>query len=285
MSKLSGVITAIPTPLLKNEDVDVKGLCNVIDYVIEEGVSGIFVLGTMGEGTALLDSQKRLVVETAVKHIKGRVPLLAAISDVSTRRMVEMGKQMEDLGPDYLVATTPFYYSFPSQDSILEFVEKLADGLEKPLVFYNSPWATGNKVTLETMDAIMNNPKFVAVKDSSGDIHTAAEMLRRYPDKETRPCQYLYGDEFVYDLILLMGADGVVTGGGTLFVKTLVELYNAAMAGDKVKAFGLQQKFRKEMDDMLGPNLAVDWMHAIKKELAKKGLCSDNVISPFLKRR
>ena len=285
MSKLSGVVTAIPTPLLENEDVDVKGLCNVIDYVIGEGANGVFVLGTMGEGTALLDSQKKLVVETTVKHINSRVPVMAAISDVSTRRMIEIGKAMEDLGPDYLVATTPYYYSFPHQDSILEFVEKLADGLEKPLVFYNSPWATGNKVTLETMDAIMNNPKFAGVKDSSGDIHTAMEMLRRYPDKETRPCQYMYGDEFVYDLILVMGADGVVTGGGTVFVKTLVALYEAATAGDKVKAFGLQQKFRKEMDDMLGANLAVDWMHAIKKTLAEKGLCSDNVISPFLKRR
>lgn len=285
MSKLSGVVPAIPTPLLENEDVDVKGLCNVIDYVIDEGAHSVFVLGTMGEGTALLDSQKKLVVETAVKHINGRIPVLAAISDVSTRRMIETGKMMEDLGPDYLVATTPYYYSFPHQDSILEFVEKLGAGLKKPLVFYNTPWATGNKVTLDTMDKIMNHPRFVGVKDSSGDIHNAMEMLRRYSDKETRPCQYMYGDEFVFDLILLMGADGVVTGGGTVFIKTLVALYEAATTGDKVKAFGLQQKFRKEMDDMLGPNLAVDWMHAVKKVLAEKGLCSDNVTSPFLKRR
>ena len=285
MSKLSGVITAIPTPLLENEDVDVKGLCNVIDHVIKEGVSGVFVLGTMGEGAALTDSQRLLTVETAAKHINGRVPFLAGISDVSTRRTIEMGKQMQTLGADFLVASTPFYYKFPHQDSILEFVGRLADAIETPLVFYNCPGATGNPVTIDTMDTIMNNPRFVAVKDSCGDMHLGAEILRRYPDKKTRPCQYLNGDEFVYDVILLMGADGVVTGGGTVFVKELVALYQAAIAGDKVKAFGFQQNFRKKMDDMLGPNLAIDWMHAVKKELAKKGLCTDNVISPFLKRR
>jgi len=285
MSQLSGVITAIPTPLLPNEDVDVDGLGKVIDYVIGQGASSVFVLGSMGEGPALLDSQKKAIVQAAAEHINGRVPLLAAISDVSTRRTLEMAKMLQDLGPDFLVTTTPFYYSFPHPDSIMEFMAKLANNLKKPLVFYNCPGATGNKVTLETMAVIMNMPNIAAVKDSSRDIHLVMELLRRYPDKETRPCKILQGDEFVYDLSLLLGVDGVVTGGGTVFVKTLVELYKAATKGDRLRAFKLQQKFRREMDEMLGPELFIDWMHAVKKELKKKGLCNDNVTSPFLKRR
>jgi 4-hydroxy-tetrahydrodipicolinate synthase len=284
MHNLSGIITAIPTPLDQNENVDVQGLQNIIDLVISEGTSGVFVLGSVGEGPALLDSQKNVVVETAAKHINGRVPLLAAISDISTKRTLEMGKMLQDLGSDFLVTTTPFYYSFPHPDSIKEFIDTLTNGLTTSLVFYNCPGMTGNKVSIETMEYIMHIPQVIAIKDSSGDLSMVLELLRRYPRGDTRPCSILQGDESVYDVSLMMGADGVVTGGGTVFTKLLVDLYTAALNQNKSLAFRLQQEFRNKMDDMLGPELLVDWVHAIKKELANKGICSDHVTSPFLKR-
>jgi dihydrodipicolinate synthase/N-acetylneuraminate lyase len=284
MNALSGVITAVPTPLQQNEDVDVKGLCSVLDHVIEQGASGVFVLGSMGEGPALLDSQKRIVVETTVRQVKGRVPVLASIADVSTRRTIEMGKQLQALGPDYLVTTAPFFFSFPHGDSIKLFMSSLANNLRTPLVFYNVPGRTGNKVSLETIDYIMNLPQVAAIKDSSCDLPFVVELLRRYPRGASRPCSILQGDESVYDISLLLGADGVVTGGGACFVPLLKELYAAAIQDHKTQAFKLQREFRKKMDDMLGPELPIDWMHAIKKELAKRGLCSDQVTSPFLQR-
>ncbi len=82
-----------------------------------------------------------------------------------------------------------------------------------------------------------------------------------------------------------MGADGVITGGGTAFIDTLVELYHAAVVEkDQLKAFKLQQQFRKQMDDMLGPDLLTDWMYAIKTKLKEKGLIDNNVVFPFMKR-
>ena len=284
MSKLSGVITAMPTPMLANEDVDVKGLQNVIDYLIGEGVNGIFVLGSMGEGPAQLYSQQKIVIEKAAEHINGRVPLLASISDISTRKMIYAAEMFEGLGADYFVMTSPLFYSFPHQDSILRCIKEVAKAVKTPLVFYNVPGRSGNNVTLETIEKIMSMPEISGIKDSSCDIHLVMELLRRYPDKESRPCSIFQGDENVYDVSVLMGVDGVITGGGTLFVKDLLELYKAGVSGDKAVAFKFQQKFRKEMDDVLGPELLIDWMHAIKKELVKKGLCEDNVTSPFLKR-
>lgn len=285
MNKLEGVITAIPTPLLTNEDVDVGGLERVIDYVIQGGAAGIFVLGNMGEGAALLDAQKRVAVKAAVKHARGRVPVLAAVSEVSTRRTVEAGKAIQDLGPDYLVATTPYYYQFPHPDSIVGFFETLGRELSRPLVFYHAPGATGNKVGTETLDRLMNLPFLAAIKDSSGDFKQVVELLRRYPDRAARPASILQGDEFVYDVSLLMGADGVITGGGTVFVPELVALLAACRAGDRSRAFALQKDFRAKMDEMLGPDLLIDWMHAIKARLAAKGLCSDTVTRPFLSRK
>ena len=285
MKELSGVIAAIPTPLDREENVDVRGLCNVIDHVIDQGVAGIFVLGSMGEGPALLDSQKRLVVETAAKQIHGRVTLLAAISEVSTRRTLEMGKQLQELGPDYLVATSPFYFSFPHMDSIKLFMNCLAENLATPLVFYNVPSRTGNKITLEALECIMHMPQVAGIKDSSCDLPFVVELLRRYPQGSSRPCRILQGDESVYDVSLLMGADGLVAGGGSCFVPLLVKLYAAAKCGDRALAFQLQREFRSQMDEMLGPELPIDWVHAVKKRFAEKGLCGDQVTSPFLQRK
>jgi 4-hydroxy-tetrahydrodipicolinate synthase len=198
---------------------------------------------------------------------------------------VESGKAIEDHGPDFLVSTTPYYYQFPHPDSIMGFFETLGRELSRPLVFYHAPGATGNKVGTDALDRLMNLPFLAAIKDSSGDFKQVLELLRRYPDRATRPASILQGDEFVYDVSLLMGADGVITGGGTVFVPELVALYQACRAGDRARAFDLQQSFRKEMDDMLGPELMVDWMHAIKGRLKAKGLCEDVVTHPFLSRR
>jgi len=285
MSKLSGVIPALPTPLLANENIDVPGVKKLVDYAIEQGASAIFVLGSMGEGPSLLDSQRLLIVETAAEHINGRVPLLAGISDVSTRRALEMGKMLQNSGPDYLVSTTPFYYSFPHPDSIINYFSTLADQLQKPVVYYHCPGATGNGVTWPVLDAFMQMPNLAAIKYSSLDLTLFLELLRKYPDKTTRTTAILQGNEFALDTAMLLGADGLVTGGGTLFIDTLVKLCKAGSQGDRLQAFKLQQEFRTKMDEMLGDDLAIDWVHAIKRELEKKGICQSNLTSPFLKRK
>ena len=286
MATLSGIITALPTPLLDNEDVDIQSLKKLVDYVIAQGADGVFVLGNMGEGPALLDSQKLAVVKTAVEQANKRVPVLAGIAEVSVRRMIELGKKVKDLRPDYLVMTTPFYYRFPHPDSLYGAAERICGELDYPMVFYHCPGATGNKVGLDTLVKMMQISQLKAIKDSSGDIYQFAELLRRFPDKSSRPCAILQGDENVYDISLLMGADGVITGGGTAFVDSLVKLYQAAaIDGDQCKAFTLQRQFRKDMDDMLGPDLLTDWMYAIKTALKEKGVIDNNVTFPFMKRK
>ena len=136
MSRLSGVIPAIPTPLLENEDLDAKSLCKLIDHVIDQGAAAVFILGNMGEGAALMDSVRLNTVEAAVKHIDGRVPLMAACSNGSTRRTIELGKQMQDLGPDHLVATPPYYYKFPYEQCLINYYEDVSKALQKPVWVY-----------------------------------------------------------------------------------------------------------------------------------------------------
>ena len=210
-------------------------------------------------------------------HTKGRVPVLATISGTSTRKTIENLKAIEGLGPDYLVCTSPFYYKFPDPESMVTHVRKIAESTDHHMIFYNAPGSTGNPVSVDTIDRILNLEGVSGIKDSACQYSAFAELLRRYPDRNSRPGTIMQGDESVYDASLLMGADGVVTGGGVLFVKLLKQLYVAGIKKDIEESIRLQTLFSKSLMDVLLPDIARNWMYNIKKELADRKIIS----SPF----
>ncbi len=281
--KLEGVVIAMPTPLTKDENIDTTSLVRLLDYIINEGARGIMIMGTMGEGAALLDSQKQILVETTVACVDGRVPILATVSDVSTRKSIEYIKVINKSGVDYIVCTTPFYYKFPDPQSILKHIDAVADKVEVPLFFYNASGSTGNHVDIDTTEKILNMEKVVGIKDSSCNYVNFVELLRRYPDKNDRPGIIMQGDESVFDSSLLMGADGLVSGGGTVFIKSLIELYKAGLSNDKLKVMECQRKFTKDLHALLGSNPARDWVYNIKKRLVEINIIAHAyTTSPFL---
>jgi 4-hydroxy-tetrahydrodipicolinate synthase len=283
LKKLKGVIIALPTPLLKDEDVDTESLCRLIDYSISEGADGLMILGSMGEGTALVDSQRQIVVETSVAHVAGRVPLLATVSAVSTRKCVEFAKDVDRLGVDYVVTTSPFYYKFPDPRSIILHIERIAGAVSVPVIFYNASGSTGNNVDVDTAEKILNLERVAGVKDSSCNYANFMELIRRYPDKNERPAVIMQGDESVFDASLLLGADGVVTGGGVIFIRLLTELYKYASSGKTMKAIEIQRKFSGELGNLLGPDLLRNWLYNIKQRLVDMQIISHAYsAAPFL---
>jgi 4-hydroxy-tetrahydrodipicolinate synthase len=281
--KLEGVIIAMPTPLLPNEDIDIVSTRKLIDYCIDQGVKGIMILGTMGEGVSLVDAQRQVMVDTTVQHVAGRVPVLATVSATSTRRGIEYIKAIENSGVDYIVITTAYYYKFPDPISLLQQIEAMTNAADIPFIFYNAPGFTGNPVDVDTIDKILNMEKIVGIKDSSCNFGNFVELLRRYPDKATRPGTIMQGDESVFDASIMMGADGVVSGGGVLFIKDVLSLYEVSKALDHQKAMLLQQNFTKLLMHVLMPNPQRNWVFNIKKVLAdKKIIESPTVTAPFL---
>ena len=281
--KLEGVIIAMPTPLLENEDIDSSSLSKLIDYCITEGANGIMIGGSMGEGPALIDSQKELLIEISVSHVAGRIPVLATVSAPSTRKSIEYIKVVNRLGVDYIVCTAPFYYKYPDPASVILHLQKIASITEVPLIFYNASGFTGNEIDVNTSDLILNMKEVAGIKDSSGNFRNFAELLRRYPDKNSRPGTIMQGDESVFDASLLMGADGIISGGGVAYIKLLTELFTAGISNNKLKAFDYQQKFSGELSELLLPYLQRNWMYNIKNKLVEIDVIqNDYVTTPFL---
>jgi 4-hydroxy-tetrahydrodipicolinate synthase len=281
--KLKGVVIAMPTPLLENEDVDIASLCALIDNTIDNGADAIMMLGTIGEGVALIDTQRNLLVETTVSHTAGRVPVLATVSAASTRKTIEHAKSLEKSGVDFLVSTPAFYNKFPDPQSHVDHIHRIADSTSIPLVFYNAPGFTNNPLDADTIDKILNIERVAGIKDSSCNFSMFAELLRRYPNKDTRPGTIMQGDESVFDASLMLGADGVVSGGGVMYVKLLKELCNAGLSKELDASIKLQVAFSKKLMEILLPNPQRNWLFNIKRELVHQGVIAHaHVTSPFL---
>ncbi|WP_018625912.1 dihydrodipicolinate synthase family protein [Niabella aurantiaca] len=281
--KLEGVIIAMPTPLLENEDIDIQSLHGLIDYCVDEGANGIMLAGTMGEGPAMIDSQKYLLIEAAMEHTKGRVPILATVPCASTRRCLKDVEVANQAKVDYIVCTSPFYYKYPDPQSLIDHLTRIAENTDVPMIFYNASGFTNNPVDVDTMETILNMEKVRGVKDSSANFTNFVELLRRYPDRSDRPGCIMQGDESVFDISLLMGADGVVSGGGITSIKLLLELYSAGSAGDKGRAIECQRLFYRHLSELLMPNPQRNWMFNIKKKLSSMGVIPNAfATAPFM---
>jgi 4-hydroxy-tetrahydrodipicolinate synthase len=255
----------------------------LIDNTINNGADAIMMLGTIGEGVALIDAQRNVLIETTVAHTAGRIPVLATVSAASTRRTIEYAKTLEKSGVDFLVSTPAFYNKFPDPQSHVDHIHRIADATSIPLVFYNAPGFTNNPLDADTIDKILNIERVAGIKDSSCNFSMFAELLRRYPNKETRPGTIMQGDESVFDASLMLGADGVVSGGGVMYVKLLKELCNTGLSKELNASMNLQAAFSKKMMDVLLPNPQRNWLYNIKRELVNQGIISHpHVTSPFL---
>lgn len=271
--RLSGVIPPMITPLDENQNVDEQGVRNVVDRCIKAGVSGLFLLGSMGEGQSILNSEKKRLVEIAVNEAKGRVPILAGISAEGTRKVMENAAMALDAGADYIVSLPPYYFSASDQQELIVFFSKLARNLTKPLLIYNNPYVVGNALTMTSFKELSQEENIIGVKDS-GDFTFHVELIREFADRED--FVVLSGNEFMADASLAMGTDGIVPGCGTLFPEIFVEMYRLAPTNDTAALKKLQTKANEFMRRIyLEENWA--WVAGQKYALSSLGLCGETM--------
>ena len=210
-------------------------------YLISEGINGIFINGTTGEG-AWLTIEEKVQVFKSVKEInKGKVFLCAACLQPTTELVISEIKIYEKYEPDYIVALTPYYYSV-SQDIIIEHFKKIAHYSSVPLILYNIPQCTHNKIELDTVLELAKEENIAGVKDSSGDfISFTRGMYTPVPESFS----WIQGEDYLDGPSFNCGADGIVTGLGNLFIDPYVRMYEQAKKGNYQKVNEMQKKINK----------------------------------------
>jgi len=225
--QLTGVIPPLVTPVDPAGAVDRDALARLVAFLLDAGVSGLFVGGSTGE-VALLDSAaRRAVVEVAVATAGGQVPVLAGAVDTGTRRVIEQSRAAVALGADAVVVTAPFYVA-PNDTEIVAHYRAVAAAVDAPVIAYDIPSAVGARLTPPVIAELADAKLVVALKDSSGDLAGLRETLRL-----VRPgFPVLTGSELIADVSVALGAAGIVPGLGNVDPHGYVRLYRAAASGD-----------------------------------------------------
>lgn len=179
---MKGIITPILTPMNPDETVNLEVLRQQIERLIEGGVHGIFPIGTNGEAYALSFDEKLAIIETCVDQVKGRVPVYAGTGCITTRETIELSKRAADLGADILSIITPSF-AVASQKEMYDHYVEVAKHVDVPIVLYNIPARTGNKLLPETVAKLAKDVDVImGAKDSSGDWDNLQAYIRLTQD-------------------------------------------------------------------------------------------------------
>lgn len=226
--QIRGIIPPVATPMQANEDLDLPRLKWFIDHQIQEGVHGIFVLGTNSEFYALDEREKQEVIATAVAHVNKRVPVYAGTGAETTREAIRLTKMAEREGVDGVSVITPYFVS-PSQQEICDHYRRIAENTRLPVVLYNNPATCGGvKIDVDSVARLAEIPNILAMKDSSGDLQNTVECIRVVPDRFS----VLMGRDTLIYSALQMGARGAVPATANIAPGLVVKIYETFMKGD-----------------------------------------------------
>ena len=226
MKPIVGSIVALVTPMFEDSSVDFDTLRNLIDWHIAEGTDCIGVVGTTGESPTVSVDEHCDIIRVAVAHAAGRVPIMAGAGANSTREAIELVKFSKEVGADCTLQVVP-YYNKPSQEGIYQHFKAIAEAVDLPVVLYNVPSRTVADMLPETALRLATVPGIVGVKEASGNIERAAQLIKQAP----AGFSIYSGDDGTAVALMLLGGHGNVSVTANVAPRLMHELCVAAMAG------------------------------------------------------
>jgi 4-hydroxy-tetrahydrodipicolinate synthase len=210
-----GVLPALITPFSDDgSTVDAAALAANVERLIAGGVGGLVPGGSTGEFTTLTNAERRLVTETTVEAAAGRVPVVAGTGALSTRETIELSVHAQGAGADAVMVVPPFYDPLGWRELQAHYVA-VADAIDIPIMYYNLPGATGQRLTAEQLRAL----PISSLKDTGGDHSAATELI------QTDGPTLLNGWDTQTFAALAAGVRAVVWGCASILPEQCVELH------------------------------------------------------------
>ncbi len=236
MQKIEGIVTAMVTSFKDDRSLDIDALRRAARYQIDNGVNGVCVLGSTGEPHAMTVDEHKRVIDAVVTEVAGRITVTAGTLLARQDDIVECGRHARSCGADAIMVIAPsFVMTKPSQ--IRGHFEAIAEKVDMPMVLYHGPSRSGVRLDAQTILGLIDAvPRFVAVKETSGDLALTAELLR----SATPGIRVLQGfDELVLPALAL-GAHGAMLSLGGLIPKLFQRLARSVAQDDLATARRLQ---------------------------------------------
>ncbi|MFC1562923.1 4-hydroxy-tetrahydrodipicolinate synthase [candidate division KSB1 bacterium] len=237
--EIKGIITAVVTPFNSDDNIDEGSFRTIIRYLIDQGVHGLFPVGSQGEFFSLRMDERKRLMEIAVEEADGKVFVMPNTGDIATRDCIELTQHAEKIGADAVSMMTPFYIN-PSQEELYQHFKAVCSSVNIPILGYNNPERSGGVfLNLDTLVRLAEElPNFIGIKDSSGDMTMLGEIIRRLPPSFK---VFVGRDSMIY-AALAYGAAGAVAASSNVAAKMVLGIYDAVNNGEYEKAKELQRK-------------------------------------------
>ena len=233
-----GVIPALMTEMQQNGDLDLEATARHIDSCLSAGCEGFVMLGTLGENSSLSLEEKESVVATAVKAVKGRVPVIAGVAEYTTKLAIIAANRLGAAGASGIMALPTMVYHTDARESLNHF-RTMANAVDLPIMIYNNHMAYKVDLKPEDFAQLVDVKNIVAVKESSHDSRRITDMINRLGDRFA----IVSGVDDLFLENALFGAVGWVSGLANSFPNEAVQLYKLAKANRTAEALELYRWF------------------------------------------
>ena len=237
MKTIQGSIPAILSPMHEDGSLDLPGFERLLDWHIAEGTDAVVVVGTTGESPTVDVEEHCALIETAVRRVAGRIPVIAGTGANSTREAIELAKFARSSGADAHLSVVP-YYNKPTQEGLYQHFKAIAEAVDLPMILYNVPGRTVADLGNEAILRLAQVPGIVGIKDATGNIERGADLLMRVPVG----FNVYSGDDATAIALMLLGGKGSISVTANVAPRLMHQMCAAAIAGNAVLARELNQR-------------------------------------------
>lgn len=270
---LTGSLVALITPMNEDGSINFKHLHTLIDWHIDQGTHGIVSMGTTGENSTLSVEEHLSVIQETVNYAAKRIPIIAGAGANNTQEAIELSKEAQQIGADYILSVVP-YYNKPSQEGMYRHFKTIAEAVSIPMILYNVPGRTVVDMNNDTIIKLAQIPNIIAVKEASGDIARAMNLFKHIPNDFA----VYSGDDPTAFPFMLCGGHGVISVAANVAPKPFAKMCEAAIIGDISQAKQINNRLMPIYDVMFcEPSPApAKWAASYLK------LCTPYVRSPII---
>lgn len=233
-----GVFPAVTTKFTEDDRLDFEAMTKHFKFQLDAGVHGMIVCGTLGESGVLTPDEKLDVLKCAVEASDGKVPVLSCVAETTTKGAADYAERAAATGADGFMLLPAMQYKADSRE-VEAHLRTVAGATDLPIMLYNNPVSYGMDISPEMFAELADEPKFVAIKESSDDVRRLTDIYNTCGDRY----QLFSGVDDLAMESLVLGASGWVAGLVCAFPAETVAIYNLVQEGRLEEARAIYRWF------------------------------------------
>ena len=249
MNDIRGMLLPLPTVFDNDGMIDEPVLRQMVDYYVGAGIHAMFVGGSMGQGMALTQDERKRLFDIVISQVKKRIPIVAHVGTADPYTTIDLGRYALKAGADALAIVGPYYYSDRSPAELRAHFKMVAGALGAPILLYNNPAYQGYPISGELMGQFVEDSRNIfGCKLAKGGIdELVAYRGAMGPDfKLFAMASALYPG-------MRLGLTGTVSPPLTLCPEIGVACIRAIDAGDDRRALELQEAIVELQGSLISP--------------------------------